>query len=372
MPTREAMIHTARLRARFLAAMSLPVALIACSAAQRPDGPNDADGTRSDRPKRAWSVATVEKPTSQTDEELPTCPGGSFCVVGAREGAVGHARPPFAACAQTVPYPSELAPADATSGGPHEMYENYEIDFNANQTAHERKAKDAGACCYEWFEPCPGGRPLRDPDGAPILATLDARAGWSRATASHVRDLERARHWARAAQYEHASVASFAQFSLQLLALGAPPDLIERSHRAALDEIRHAELAFTLAKAYGHGGIGPGPLPLATSDLAVTPEAVLRATLRDGCVAETRAALQARRDLAEARSDLERDALAQIADDEERHAELAFATVAWLVATFGTEVRTALADELDRLPADALCEEIVRPCLRALASAADP
>ena len=45
-----------------------------------------------------------------------------------------------------------------------------------------------------------------------------------------------AQHWTRAAQMEHASVAAFSRFSLQLLAVGAPPSLLEDAHRAALDE----------------------------------------------------------------------------------------------------------------------------------------
>jgi hypothetical protein len=37
------------------------------------------------------------------------------------------------------------------------------------------------------------------------------------------------------ALFQHASVASFARFSLELLALGAPPDLVAAAHAAALD-----------------------------------------------------------------------------------------------------------------------------------------
>lgn len=379
----------ARLRARFLIAMGL----IACSNQVHDAPPDDPDGggipddmpvVRADMPQAAWSVEAVPKrqKRSRSRHPLPSCPSGSFCVVGPREGAVGNARAPFDACAQSVPFPREPPTADQQPGGPawvggpdvNDVANHYSISFDANWTSHERKAKDAGACCYDWVEPCPGGRPLRDAEGDPILAAIaDARDDWSRPAAAHVRDPERARHWARAAQFEHASVASFAQLSLQLLALGAPADLVARCHRAALDEIVHAQLAFTMAAAFGHEPLGPGPLPIAAADLDVTAVGVLRSTVRDGCVAETHAALQARRDLVEAKSTLERDTLARIATDEERHAELAFATVAWLVATFGAELRDALAGELDRLAvqhdAPAVVDAIVLPCLRALATA---
>jgi hypothetical protein len=384
------MDHTTRLRARFLAAMGLTAAsalALACSSSRHrsdPDDPNgggipdDREVERSDLFEGAWEVDVVEEPSrSRRHRNLPTCPDGNFCVVGPREGAVGNARPPFDACAETVPYPQKPAEQEgkggpAWVGGPdvNEVYDNYSITFNAHWTSHERHTKHAEACCYSWFEPCPGGRPLRDVEGDPILAPITrARGDWVTDGDRHAVDLERARHWARAAQFEHASVASFAQFSLQLLALGAPADLVARSHRAALDEIEHARLSFALAAAYGHEDVGPGSLPHVAPAFDVTPVEVLRSTLRDGCVAETRAALQARRDLADARTPAEREALVRIADDEERHAELAFATLAWLVAAFGTPVRDALAHELERM-ADtdphADVRSIVLPCLREL------
>lgn len=46
--------------------------------------------------------------------------------------------------------------------------------------------------------------------------------------------------WSLAAQQEHASIASFSKFSLELMAVGAPAALLVRAHEAALDEINHA------------------------------------------------------------------------------------------------------------------------------------
>ena len=44
--------------------------------------------------------------------------------------------------------------------------------------------------------------------------------------------------WAEIAALEHASVASFARFTLQLLSLGAPPELLADVGQASADEIR--------------------------------------------------------------------------------------------------------------------------------------
>ena len=61
---------------------------------------------------------------------------------------------------------------------------------------------------------------------------------------------------------EHASIAAFARFSLELLAFGAPPDLVEQAQAAMADETRHAKLCFALAGAYAERPIGPGALDM--------------------------------------------------------------------------------------------------------------
>jgi hypothetical protein len=69
-----------------------------------------------------------------------------------------------------------------------------------------------------------------------------------------------AEHWTKLGQMEHASIAAFARLQLQLLALGAPPDLVQACNQALIDETAHTRLCFGLASAYAGRGIGPGPL----------------------------------------------------------------------------------------------------------------
>lgn len=57
--------------------------------------------------------------------------------------------------------------------------------------------------------------------------------------------------WLLTARMEHASVAAFSQLGLHLAALGAPARLLEATHRAALDEIRHARACFAIVHAIG-------------------------------------------------------------------------------------------------------------------------
>src|SRR5689334_9013857 len=66
--------------------------------------------------------------------------------------------------------------------------------------------------------------------------------------------------WLRAARDEYASVPAYAKLSLSLVALGAPRELIEACHRAALDKLEHARRTFSLASAYANKSLAPGPL----------------------------------------------------------------------------------------------------------------
>jgi hypothetical protein len=152
-----------------------------------------------------------------------------------------------------------------------------------------------------------------------------------------VRRADAAAFWAEAARLEHASVASFARFSLQLLALGAPAELLRDTHAAALDEIEHAKLAFAVASGLSGEAIGPGPLVEATAPISTDVGDIVRALVIEGCVGETLGALEAKAQLEGARG-LARAALERIGPDEARHAELAWRSLAWLVATFGARV----------------------------------
>jgi hypothetical protein len=161
---------------------------------------------------------------------------------------------------------------------------------------------------------------------------------------------ELAAHWTEIGLLEHASVAAFARFTLQLLSLGAPADLVNASQRAGLDEVRHAELAFALASRYAGRSIGPGALPLTGALDASGVEAILRTTVREGCVGETRAALEASRAAETCDDPVVRSVLETIAVDEARHAELAWKVVRFIV-TAHPEMAAVLAEEfgfLDR------------------------
>jgi hypothetical protein len=193
-------------------------------------------------------------------------------------------------------------------------------------------------CCYEVYHPAQTGRPLFV-DGKPTTAGVGRGATWSQgvvaidvATLSRVARARFHDHWLEVARLEHASIASFAKFTLELLLLGAPMDLVRDAQQAGLDEVSHAERSFAIAATYGGVGSAPRPMPeLANLRPGVGAAAIVRAAIEDGCVGETLGAFEAGEQAALACSSELSQTLSRIADDESRHAALAWRFVRWAV-----------------------------------------
>ena len=203
------------------------------------------------------------------------------------------------------------------------------------------------------------GRPLIV-DGQSLRSTPVAREDWCGAKTvfadyeplpDHVRSM-RAERWARDAALEHASVGSFARFTLDLLSVGAPAALVRAAQEAMRDEIDHAERCYALASRYGRSEIGPGPLPITGVTLGGGLLEVALRALVEGCVGETIAAITAQRTLETTREPQARQALEVIARDEAAHAELAFRFVAW--AAHDRDVREQLSRALPEVMRRAL------------------
>jgi hypothetical protein len=205
-----------------------------------------------------------------------------------------------------------------------------------------------GECCYEVRYDCGAmvvgcsytGRPLLI-EGRPLEGAARRVRGWQdarlpRPDLAGLSAQERqllAGHWARIGAAEYASVAGFQRFAMDLMANGAPSDLIERAQRAALDEMRHARLAFTLASAFAGAPIGPGALDLPAAvpiHRSLTELAV--ATAEEGCTVETLSACLLAEALLHATDPAVVAALTQMRRDEDRHAALAWETLRWALS----------------------------------------
>ena len=370
---------TTRMRARYLAAMGLAAA--ACTKEQPASTVTVdpvASASASTATATATATATVTATATATDAPQPppvigrsrppfihppSCPSGKFCVTQPRHvGADAGAPSPYGMCAASVPMPGDAG-----------MFGSPYVSFDPDGTASAR-AHDSKACCYTWVIPCPGGRALRGKDGDAIVARGENREDWidravREAAECDARDREGlARRWAREAASEHASIASFARVTLDLLALGAPSDLVAAAQRAGLDEIEHARIAYALASAFAGKSLGPGRLAVASAKPA-TLESVVREAVTEGCIGEALAALALREEAEAAEGTAYAKLLDRIAEDEERHAALAYATVAWAASIDPARTAAVVAEELaaDFDPARArVVREIAAPCLGAL------
>jgi hypothetical protein len=157
---------------------------------------------------------------------------------------------------------------------------------------------------------------------------------------------------ARAAHLEAASVQAFYKLVRELRVLGAPGALRDGVLDAMLDEVRHAQDVGELARAYGGEIARP---QVETTGLRSAYEMALD-NVAEGCVRETFGALQATYQAETAADPRVRDLMAQIAQDESRHAELAWQLQAWLEPRLSEPERTHVAAErarvLDTLAAD--------------------
>jgi hypothetical protein len=130
----------------------------------------------------------------------------------------------------------------------------------------------------------------------------------------------------------HASVAATSRFILQLTSVGAPASMVAGAAGALQDEIRHARLSFAVAAAFLGRPVGAGELDLRGVLEAQPPEEILLTAIAEGCLGETFSAAQAAEAARRCEDPAIRSALLEIASDGQRHAELAWSFVEWMLA----------------------------------------
>jgi len=146
-----------------------------------------------------------------------------------------------------------------------------------------------------------------------------------------------ASYLARCAHLEAASVLAFEELAEQLRGLAAPAELVERCGAAAEEERRHAALLGGLAEA---GGARVPAVEVRACERSL--RAIAEHNAVEGCVHEAWAAVGAAWQARHARDAGLRAALAEIAADEARHAQLAWDVHGWLLGSLGEEERAAV------------------------------
>jgi len=341
------------LRVRYLAAMGLPLAACPAPESKQPNveiaqpsalppvasvsatpsatatatATASAPGTAT---ATATAMASVAAPAVRSwDITFPNVGGPNWCPTkDARcmlEGDLGKS------CPKTYTVPCGCTPGTACMRADDPCDAPYVKTVSAQETGKKKKT----ACCYEMPQHCiaPWVGRVYEPV-QPVMRSDD--------------------DWEAMALGEWASVASFARASLELLSLGAPPDLIADTHRAALDEIEHARFA------YAKCGKTFEPIPIAELRKPTMAEFTV-STFLEACLPETAGA-----------EEMHRRGIDWIAEDEERHADLAWRTLAWAVRE-SEEAREALLEAIANVRSDhPVVTEVVIPCALALAREARP
>ncbi|MBX3222917.1 MAG: ferritin-like domain-containing protein [Labilithrix sp.] len=156
------------------------------------------------------------------------------------------------------------------------------------------------------------------------------------------------RFFAEAAHLEAASIVAFAYLARELSALGAPKELVDSALASRDDEIRHARMTAKVATRHGGHPTAPEIAPIAErTALEIALENAV-----EGCVRETYSALVAHHQ-AQAAADPSIKAMMRIiAEDETRHAGLAWDVAAWLEPQLAPDERRAVANARARAVAD--------------------
>lgn len=307
----------------------------------------------------------------ETDSD---CDAGEVCACGAADipGYPSQSQCIPAGCTDDAACGETMCALGAADDGCSRWYEAECLD-ETSECMVDDECESLGNCfpdtesgqwtCQDF---CCCGRPLLV-DGCPVTAAVVEDEQW--ATSAEVASLAAlptvvrqriAAHYQQAAALEHASVASFSRFALELLQHGAPPQLLELAHRAGLDEIDHARRCFALASAYEGRSLGAGPLCLSGVELGSSFEAMLRAVIDEACVGETLAAVEAGRARGFARSEAVQQTLAVIEADELRHAQLGWRTLSWGLRRADVPTRDRLLAYLDAAIGQAMQQRPVK------------
>lgn len=288
---------------------------------------------------------------------------------GEREPAASPASPAFEVPPQPPPPPpprtGEPPPAPASTSAPSATVEP--LPSEPGQPVDKggcRTNADCGNGLYcqreftgAGFTDAPGTC-VKDPpiyEGRPLVVDGRPRVAAGARASGDAPFSRRASELRAAAFEEHASVAAFARTLCELMALGAPSWLLAKTQSALADEIRHATDTFAWVGRLG-APTEAGPLPEAVAPLRAGPTLgaeLLRDVFRGGCVGETLAACRAAERAAD--ESTRRDPwsaelsafFARIAEDEARHAALAFETARWLLGR-APDLRPVLDEEVER------------------------
>lgn len=192
-----------------------------------------------------------------------------------------------------------------------------------------------------------------EPEHRRLMDEHGRAVDFSRSTAAEVPAELRAglaAMWRARLVSEHRAIGIFNLFALDLLAAGAPAEVLSGVCRAALDEVRHAELMAKLASCYSGAPEAPPPgIPPLSEDPSITLEQQAAREALHLCVgSETFSAVLLQEKRERAGDPVVRDVLGVLIADEVHHARLGWSYLgAWLAGDDEDGARRAwLAGEI--------------------------
>jgi len=147
--------------------------------------------------------------------------------------------------------------------------------------------------------------------------------------------------WMSIALAEHSSIATFNKFALELMSMAAPLWMVESANKAAIDEIKHTRIAFDImnmmrrAHAARPRCVTADAFPQHQIEIDADYERIAMDVVIGGCFGETMSALTMRERLHLHLNDnynLLNSLIAEVANDEIRHAALAWTVAKWIIA----------------------------------------
>jgi hypothetical protein len=163
--------------------------------------------------------------------------------------------------------------------------------------------------------------------------------------------------YATCAYLEAASVHAFRIMRRELMAFGAPADLLDGALRAEADEVKHTRMTRKIARAHG----GKPPKVRVKKHVSRSLEEIATENAVEGCVRETFGALIAMWQAEHATDASIAKAMKEIAVDETRHAALSWSVASWVDTKLDTAARARVAAARERAFADLEKEIAVEP-----------
>ncbi len=163
-------------------------------------------------------------------------------------------------------------------------------------------------------------------------------------------------HFAQSAHLEAASILAFLRLREELAHHGADAALCDAALASAMDEVLHTDVSTRLARRFG----AEPPRPEVAERAPRPFMAMVLDNAVEGCTRETFGALVAHHQAAHAQDDEVRGALARIAEDETRHAELSWEIERWAWSRL-SDAERAQVHAARRQAIAELREELARP-----------